>query len=209
MKKILIIILVIILGLISLYLYNNHIIKNSYNQNNGDYVVLLHGLGRTSLSMQKIGVKLAKNGYKVININYPSRSDSIENLVNNNLKKELLEKCTDESKKINFVSHSMGGIMVRYLLTNDNTLNVGKIVMLVPPNQGSELANKWSNTKNADLHSSPFPILKNMDPDAGYSRHDRYRRKHPGHWEIHCRESVRSGGKMGALCLQQSVHGQI
>lgn len=147
--------LVIILIVVSLCFYKNHIIKNSYNQNNGDYVVLLHGLGRTSLSMQNLGVKLAKNGYKVININYPSRSDSIENLVDNYLKKELSEKCTDKNKKINFVAHSMGGIMIRYLLDNNEIPNVNKIIMLAPPNQGSSMADKWSTTKVGNYIMGP------------------------------------------------------
>ena len=62
----------------------------SVTENNGEYVVLLHGLGRTSLSMQKIGLELVKNNYRVININYPSKNNSIVNIVENNLKKEQL-----------------------------------------------------------------------------------------------------------------------
>ena len=128
-------------------LHNKNIVEDSLLENDGDYVVLLHGLGRSSFSMQKIGRELADKGYKVLNIDYPSRQDNIENLVDKYLKKELAEKCTDKSKKINFVTHSMGGIMVRYLLLNNNIENIGRIVMLAPPNQGSNLADRLVNNK--------------------------------------------------------------
>ena len=38
-----------------------------------EYVVLLHGLGRTAKSMSKIESELKKSGYVVKNIGYPSR----------------------------------------------------------------------------------------------------------------------------------------
>lgn len=146
MKKILLIILLITLGIISFYFYNNHIIKNAYTKNDGDYVVLLHGLGRSSFSMQSLGVQLSQEGYKVVNINYSSKK-TVEDLVNTEIKNIILNKCTDENKKINFVTHSMGGIIVRYLLQDDDIKNVGRIVMLAPPNQGSDLASKFSSNK--------------------------------------------------------------
>lgn len=148
MKKIFIISLFVFIVFTFLFnLHNKNIIEDSLLENNGDYVVLLHGLGRTSFSMQKIGRELANKGYKVLNIDYPSRQDNIENLVDKYLKKELTEKCTDKSKKINFVTHSMGGIMVRYLLLNNNIENIGRIVMLAPPNQGSKFADSLINNK--------------------------------------------------------------
>jgi len=148
MKKIFIILFFgFIIFIFFFNLHNKNIVEDSLLENDGDYVVLLHGLGRSSFSMQKIGRELADKGYKVLNIDYPSRQDNIENLVDKYLKKELAEKCTDKSKKINFVTHSMGGIMVRYLLLNNNIENIGRIVMLAPPNQGSNLADRLVNNK--------------------------------------------------------------
>ena len=129
------------------FFYNKNIIEKSVINNDGEYVVLLHGLGRTSFSMNKLGKQLAVNGYRVINIDYPSKSDSVENLVENFFKKELAEKYIDQDEKINFVTHSMGGIMVRYFLSNNDLENVGRVVMLAPPNKGSESADFWSNNK--------------------------------------------------------------
>lgn len=128
------------------FLYNNYVITKSLS-NDGEYVVLLHGLGRTSLSMQRMGVHLADEGYRVVNINYPGRTDSIENLVEKYVKPELEENYTDRNKKINFVTHSMGGIMARYFLAHNELEGMHRLVMLAPPNKGSNTADKWLGSK--------------------------------------------------------------
>lgn len=164
MKKILIILSSIIFASVvfigSYFWHNQQVMAKSITENNGEYVVLLHGLGRTSLSMQKIGLELVKNNYRVININYPSKNNSIVNIAENNLKKELTDKYTDTDEKINFVTHSMGGIIVRYFLANNNLENINRIIMLAPPNQGSEMADKWSSYKI--VTDTIGPALKEM-----------------------------------------------
>ncbi len=113
-------------------------------QKNDDYAVLVHGLGRSSNSMRKIEKALEKCGYKTINLNYPSRSDTIENLSENYLAEIIKQACTDIRKKIHFVTHSMGAMMVRYYLSKNTHENLGKLVMLAPPSKGSIYADKYS-----------------------------------------------------------------
>ena len=144
-KLSIIILLSIAFCLVSYFLYNSYSITKSLTQNDGDYVVVLHGLGRSSWSMQKLGLKLKKEGYRVILINYPTKSDTIENLVDNVIKKEIEEKYINKNKNINFVTHSMGGIAVRYLLDNNKYENVQRVIMLSPPNNGSALADSYSD----------------------------------------------------------------
>jgi len=123
--------------------------------NKKDYVVLVHGFLRTAKSMEKIEEILSQEGYEVININYPPAGDKIEFISNHYLKEILEEKCTDKSKKINFVTHSMGGIIVRYFLANNKLKNLGRVVMLAPPNKGAKLADFFSQFEIANQILGP------------------------------------------------------
>lgn len=124
--------------IITTILFNMNLTDTFAKNNDGDYVILLHGLARTSKSMNKMEKFLDKNGYNVININYPSKKKTIQE-ISVILDKNIKEKCTDKTKKINFVTHSMGGIIVRYYLKNNKLENLNRVVMLSPPNHGSEI----------------------------------------------------------------------
>lgn len=118
-------------------------------------VILLHGLARTSGSMAKLGDALKGNGYSVANIGYPSRQHPIESLAPEAIDRGLSVCRKHAPAKIHFVTHSLGGILVRYYLSRADIPELGRVVMLAPPNQGSEVADKFSGVPGYTTINGP------------------------------------------------------
>ncbi|MEM1224014.1 MAG: alpha/beta fold hydrolase [Verrucomicrobiota bacterium] len=134
-------------------------------------VVLLHGLSRTSASMKKIEKALTQEGYTVHNMNYPSHSDTIEGLAAE-IRSRVLD-LTSSDIKVHFVAHSMGGIIVRQIQKVAPIENIGRVVMLGPPNHGSEvvdkldeiwLLNKFKVPARSQLGTKADGFVKNLGP---------------------------------------------
>jgi len=113
---------------------------------NTECVVLVHGLWRSGFAMRSIAGDLEEHGYKTVSVDYPSTQKEIPDLVQHHLLKSVDECVQTGAEKVHLVSHSMGGILIRQFL-QDNTLPDGsKVVMLSPPNQGSELSEKFGDS---------------------------------------------------------------
>ena len=126
-------------------------------------VILLHGYGRSSYSMLPLERRLEAAGFTVHNIGYPSMRRSPPELVSR-LGQEL-DLCCKSAPRVHFVTHSLGGILVRAYLAEHQLPNMGRVVMLAPPNQGSELADmvNGSSVLSAILGPTATQLGTGMD----------------------------------------------
>lgn len=130
-------------------------------------VVLLHGLARTSLSMQRMSGMLEKNGYYVANVDYPSRDHKIEALAPMAIE-EGLRQCAEktDASAVHFVTHSLGGILVRVYLADNDIANLGRVVMLAPPNQGSRAVDEMDRIPGFDWFNGPAGYQLGKGPES-------------------------------------------
>ncbi len=129
-------------------------------------VVLLHGLARKPSSMTKLAKALRAQGFQVCNVGYPSTEYSIETLTKESVLPAVQQCVRDLSRPIHFVSHSMGGIVVRELRAIAPELHFGRVVMLGPPNRGSEIADKLVSLNLLHFIVPPAGLELGTSPDA-------------------------------------------
>lgn len=127
-----------------------------------DYVVLVHGLGRTQWSLMVPFLRLRRAGFRPFGITYPSRRYPIQELA-----RHVADRLpVDDRVKLHFLTHSLGGLIVRYLLYRSRPPQLGRVVMVAPPNQGSQLSARLQHNLLYRLLTGPAGQQLAASPQA-------------------------------------------
>jgi len=167
-----------------------------------ELVVLLHGLGRSPRSMAPMSAYLQENGFRTENIGYASTELPIRDLTER-LYEEIQQCCLDSERTLNFVTHSLGGILVRAYVARHSPANMGRVVMLSPPNKGSELADAVRETWLADVNPVPAVNELGTDPESVPNLLG------PASFEVGVITGNRSWHPMGAIFIEGESDGVV
>lgn len=129
-------------------------------------VILLHGLARSPASMKTLELALQRDGYRVCNIGYPSRELPLESIAQEHVGPQVLACIGSADHPVHFVTHSMGGIVVRQLAASGALRNIRRVVMLAPPNHGSEIIDELQDRRLLDLVDMPAADQLGTSADA-------------------------------------------
>ncbi|WP_412061369.1 esterase/lipase family protein [Rubrivirga sp. IMCC45206] len=127
-----------------------------------DLVVLVHGMGRTPLSMAPLAIALQRAGYRVLNVGYDSQRPGVAEIgaaLGDRVAREL---AAEPAPRVHYVGHSLGTVVIRWHLLHDPPPGASRVVMLAPPNQGAASADRF-----AALVGWALPPIRELGASGG------------------------------------------
>ena len=134
---------------------------------------MLQGSGSSANSLWSAEQFFTTRDYEVYRLAYPSTKKALGQLVEQ-IRKEAQGLCPNTP---NFLTHSMGGIILRVIKSTHPDFAVARFLMLGPPNHGSEIVDEWGDRKLLVQLNGPagasigrdgvFTELPNVEFDPG------------------------------------------
>ncbi len=118
-------------------------------------VILLHGLGRTRVSLLRMERALRRAGYRTLNRSYPSTCHGIARLAESVVGARLEEVRGWGVERVHFVTHSLGGVLVRHNAEHAGLPEGTRAVMIAPPHGGSEVADRLRDLRPFQAYCGP------------------------------------------------------
>jgi triacylglycerol lipase len=165
----------------------------------GDGVLLLHGLGRTARSLRRLADGLRATGYRVSALDYPTTRADIPALAQG-LAPQIARLADEIPGRVHFVGHSLGGLVARTIIAGQRPTRLGRLVMLGPPNAGSEIVDRLA----------PWPLYgRLLGPAALALSPARVPRFPQPDYEIGVIAGTRSIDPLGWLMLPRPNDGRV
>ena len=151
---------IVLVCLFCMKFYLTHEYKITLNKNfhrtDKDIFIVFHGIYGEDKDLEQISKVLTDKGYPVVNIQYPTTEENIEQMTekyissiieehSKNLNRINFERKSRNEKeiKLNFIVHSMGSVLLRYYLKTHEVSNIGKVLFISPPSHGSHLSDNF------------------------------------------------------------------
>ena len=128
------------------YIYKSQEYFKAVNNNTPETVIVLHGISKDNRITYLLSKRIAEAGFEVYNISYPYKHKTIQD-ISDFLHEKIIKLKINKKEKLNFVGHSMGGLIIRNYIHKYQPKNLHRVVMVATPNHGSELADKLKNWK--------------------------------------------------------------
>lgn len=120
--------------------------QSLFDKDPGDkeVVVLLHGLARSNAAMWVLNLRLKKAGFHVEQVGYSSLNSTPDQIIDN-ITAQINACCREMNNRVHFVGHSLGGLLIRAYLQDNKVTNLGRVVLMGTPNQGTAVADYFND----------------------------------------------------------------